>query len=225
MSTLTLSDRLRRIRKDAGCDQKTMSKRLGLGDTSWQRLELEGRAPKGDVLRKLVEIGYSSDWLLTGQGEMRRAEPSGHEIAGCVERITAAEEIVDLYELPISPETRAKEPRLEEIYRDVSAIATRGDLPLEVRGRADRLLALAFKDPAAHARREGRFEDAMTDLRGATTTMREIEHEVGWKLPTYVAMHLRDMIYLSHVPKEQVLPLVEAMKEAFARDGSDSKPK
>lgn len=56
-----------------------MSRRLGLGETTWQRLELEGRAPKGEVIAQLVEMGFSSDWLLTGEGEMRRgglAEPA-----------------------------------------------------------------------------------------------------------------------------------------------------
>ena len=49
-----------------------MAKRVGLGAASWKRLELEGRAPKADVLAQLVEMGFSADWLLTGVGSMRR---------------------------------------------------------------------------------------------------------------------------------------------------------
>jgi hypothetical protein len=74
---MTIGDRLKAVRADVGDDQKSMSRRFGLGDTTWQRLELDGRAPKGDVLAKLVDMGYSADWLLTGQGEMRRGAGAG----------------------------------------------------------------------------------------------------------------------------------------------------
>lgn len=53
-----------------------MSERVGLGAASWKRLELEDRAPKGEVLAQLVEMGVSADWLLTGVGQMRRDAPA-----------------------------------------------------------------------------------------------------------------------------------------------------
>jgi len=49
-----------------------MAELVGLGAASWKRLELEDRAPKGEVLAQLVGMGFSSDWLLTGNGTMRR---------------------------------------------------------------------------------------------------------------------------------------------------------
>lgn len=52
-----------------------MAERVGLGAASWKRLELENRAPKGEVLSQLVEMGFSADWLLTGVGQMRRDAP------------------------------------------------------------------------------------------------------------------------------------------------------
>ena len=67
-----MGDRLRAIRSDLGGSQKDMAKRFGLGETTWQTLELQGRAPKGEVLAQLVEMGFSVDWLLTGDGQMRR---------------------------------------------------------------------------------------------------------------------------------------------------------
>ena len=60
------------MRTDLGLNQEAMAKRVGLGAASWKRLELEGRAPKADVLAQLVEMGFSADWLLTGVGSMRR---------------------------------------------------------------------------------------------------------------------------------------------------------
>jgi hypothetical protein len=54
-----------------------MAEIVGLGAASWKRLELEDRAPKGGVMARLVEMGYSADWLLTGVGQMRRDTPAG----------------------------------------------------------------------------------------------------------------------------------------------------
>ena len=65
-----------------------MAKRVGLGAASWKRLELEGRAPKADVLAQLVEMGFSADWLLTGAGSMRRDATS--EAAGAPDQQQAA---------------------------------------------------------------------------------------------------------------------------------------
>jgi hypothetical protein len=57
-----------------------MAGRVGLGAASWKRLELEDRAPKGEVLIQLVELGFSADWLLTGAGEMR-TEAGARDVA------------------------------------------------------------------------------------------------------------------------------------------------
>lgn len=67
----TINERLRAIREKMGESQKSMASRFGLSENAWQRLELEGRAPKGDVLAQLVDLGFSSDWLLTGRGKMQ----------------------------------------------------------------------------------------------------------------------------------------------------------
>lgn len=85
---MSLGGRLKAIRNEVGEDQKTMSRRFGLGETTWQRLELESRAPKGDVLAQLVEMGFSADWLLTGVGSMRRDATS--ETAGASDQQQAA---------------------------------------------------------------------------------------------------------------------------------------
>jgi transcriptional regulator with XRE-family HTH domain len=73
---MPVSERLKAIRNDIGLDQRSMAGRFGLGQSTWARLEMEDRAPKGDVLAKLVDMGYSADWLLTGQGEMKRGAPT-----------------------------------------------------------------------------------------------------------------------------------------------------
>ena len=48
-----------------------MSDVLGLGIRTWQTYELGNSLPKAETLNQLSEMGYSIDWLLTGQGPMR----------------------------------------------------------------------------------------------------------------------------------------------------------
>lgn len=66
----SIGERLRSVRHHLGLNQDVMAERMGLGSTSWKRLELENRAPKGEVLSQLIEMGYSANWILTGAGEM-----------------------------------------------------------------------------------------------------------------------------------------------------------
>ncbi|WP_376967670.1 hypothetical protein ABNQ39_36255 (plasmid) [Azospirillum sp. A26] len=47
-----------------------MSKRFNLGENTWQTYELYGKAPKGETLAALAELGFDINWLLTGQGSM-----------------------------------------------------------------------------------------------------------------------------------------------------------
>lgn len=70
-----VSERLREIRASLGESQKGMAKRVGLGENGWQTLERENRAPKGEILAMLVELGFSADWLISGEGRMRRGAP------------------------------------------------------------------------------------------------------------------------------------------------------
>ncbi len=74
---MTIGDRLRSIRASLGYTQTEVAAEFGMGESTWKRLELEDRAPKGDVLARLVALGFSTDWLLTGDGEMRRRSLSG----------------------------------------------------------------------------------------------------------------------------------------------------
>lgn len=61
-----------------------MARLVGIGAASWKRLELENRAPKGEVLAQLVEMGFDVNWLLSGRGEMRPAQ-TGHAAEAATE--------------------------------------------------------------------------------------------------------------------------------------------
>lgn len=69
-----LPDRLREVRQFLKETQKGMARRLGMGDTTWQRYELGSNIPGADVLEQVAALGFSGNWLLTGQGSMRKEE-------------------------------------------------------------------------------------------------------------------------------------------------------
>lgn len=68
---MSVGERLKAIRDSFGDSQRSMSKRLALGPNVWALYEREGRLPSDDALRALASLGFSIDWLVTGDGAMR----------------------------------------------------------------------------------------------------------------------------------------------------------
>lgn len=69
---MSVSARLAQIRRFLGLSQKDMGKRVGVSGTTWQNYELENAAPNSHVLAHLSGEGFDMNWVLTGQGEMRK---------------------------------------------------------------------------------------------------------------------------------------------------------
>lgn len=67
-----LQERLKTVRESIGKSQKEMAEALGVGLKSWQVYEQGGSVPGGNVFESLVRLGFNANWLLTGEGEMRR---------------------------------------------------------------------------------------------------------------------------------------------------------
>lgn len=72
VALLSLPERLRQARESAGMTQRDFAKKLGAGLTSWQDYEAGRNMPGGQVFEALCRLGYSADWLLTGEGDMMR---------------------------------------------------------------------------------------------------------------------------------------------------------
>ena len=70
----SVGERLEAVRKALGETQKSMSTRYGLGESTWQTLERDGRLPKTETLTRLAADGVSIDWLVTGDGPMMRGQ-------------------------------------------------------------------------------------------------------------------------------------------------------
>jgi len=66
-----MGQRLIEIRKNLGVTQKEFAERLGVSLGSVQGYEY-GKIPKGEVLKSLLDLGYDVNWLLSGQGHMKR---------------------------------------------------------------------------------------------------------------------------------------------------------
>lgn len=91
---MSVTDRLKNIRGQLGKSQKEMAALLGISYRTYENYEKGLNSPNWDVCESLVKLGFNANWLLTGEGEMRRgagdrtAEP---DHVGDVNKMIAAD--------------------------------------------------------------------------------------------------------------------------------------
>lgn len=71
---MELSDRLKIARESTGKTQKEMAHAIDVSLTAVQSYESGRQVPGGRVLEALALMGFDTNWLLTGEGEMKRGE-------------------------------------------------------------------------------------------------------------------------------------------------------
>jgi len=71
---MNLSDRLKLARESLGMNQKEISKAIGVAYTSWLGYEDGANVPGGKVLESLARHGIDLNWLLLGEGSMKRGD-------------------------------------------------------------------------------------------------------------------------------------------------------
>lgn len=69
-----LPDRIKIVRDSMSLNQKDMAKALGVSLTALQGYEAGRSVPGGNVFEALVKLGFNSNWLLTGEGLMKRSD-------------------------------------------------------------------------------------------------------------------------------------------------------
>jgi phage repressor protein C with HTH and peptisase S24 domain len=69
-----LPDRLKIMRESMQLSQKDLAKKLQISLTALQGYEVGRSVPGGNIFEALVKLGFNANWLLTGEGEMKRGE-------------------------------------------------------------------------------------------------------------------------------------------------------
>jgi len=73
---MSLSERLKALRKTLRLTQEAMAKALGITFQTYNRYEKGHRIPDGEVLEKIAQtFGVNLNWLLTGEGPMFVKKP------------------------------------------------------------------------------------------------------------------------------------------------------
>lgn len=71
---MVLAERLKTAREHLGYEQKKIASELSISFRSWQDYELGKSVPGGKVFEALVKLGFNANWLLSGEGQMRRED-------------------------------------------------------------------------------------------------------------------------------------------------------
>lgn len=69
---MELPDRIKIVRDTLELSQKDMAKAISVSLTALQGYEAGRSVPGGDVIKAFVKLGFNANWLLTGEGDMRR---------------------------------------------------------------------------------------------------------------------------------------------------------
>nr|VFJ62528.1 MAG: transcriptional regulator [Candidatus Kentron sp. DK] len=115
--TTGIGQRLLKIRGDAS--QQAFARRIGVNKNTVGGYEREERKPDAEVLRRLIELGFNANWIVTGQGPMRFQEPGDARTKPFEEDCGKAHSAVirvPAYDVP-SPEIRKEEGGKEEVER------------------------------------------------------------------------------------------------------------
>lgn len=100
---MTLQDRLKKIRKDAGLRQSSFADKVGLGQKTLSNYETGRNQPgEGRLFLIAEKFGVNPQWLLTGEGEQYLSQ---HDVDAKTKARIEREHIRRLFS-ELSPETQ-----------------------------------------------------------------------------------------------------------------------
>src|ERR1039457_6477654 len=76
-----ISERIKIVRETLGKSQKDMAKAIGISLPALQGYEAGKSFPGGKVIEVLVKLGIDANWILSGEGQMRR-QSANQSISG-----------------------------------------------------------------------------------------------------------------------------------------------
>lgn len=75
-----VSERLKKIRSERNVSQIRFAEELGISPRTLQSYELAKVMPGSEVLAKFYGLGYNINWILSGEGEMRKGAETVTEL-------------------------------------------------------------------------------------------------------------------------------------------------
>lgn len=122
-----IGDRLSRLRRAKGWNQKELGRRMGLRSSQISKLERGSVSPRADILPRFSEVlGVSADYLLTGRsfGETQRdyrlrdrvealetlPEPQRNHLIEFLDALVTAHETMKKFEVKGAPARRRPAP-------------------------------------------------------------------------------------------------------------------
>ena len=66
--------RLQEVRASLGKNKTEMSALVGINRRAWEGYEAGRNFPGGEVFQRLAVLGFDTNWLLTGEGAMKRTD-------------------------------------------------------------------------------------------------------------------------------------------------------
>ena len=85
-----MKDRIKEVRKSAGCSQTKFGERVGVSMSAVQKWELGLNQPDAASIRLICqEYGVNETWLRTGEGDMKIAQSREQEMATLVSNLMA----------------------------------------------------------------------------------------------------------------------------------------
>ena len=109
---IMLQERLKIARDSTGKSQKEMAEALGIGLKSWQVYEQGSSVPGGSVFESLVKMGFNANWLLTGEGKMKR-DPVEYPMGETLEN---GDILSDAAQAAVKVVPAAGPPRINGVY-------------------------------------------------------------------------------------------------------------
>lgn len=122
---MTLAERLKLIRESLGMSQSAMAKAADSSLPSWQGYEAGRNVPGGKVLEALARMGFNINWVLTGEGEMKRGweNRSAFAIGERIKEVRGSESLQAFAEKLCIEVNKLADYEQEKISPDVNFLA------------------------------------------------------------------------------------------------------
>ncbi|TDA63261.1 XRE family transcriptional regulator [Sulfuricurvum sp. IAE1] len=112
-----MKDQLKQIREKLRKTQKEMGALVGVHERAWQKYEKGSNLPGSEVLQALSKLGFNTNWILTGAGDMYTTT-----VQNTCESVGQINDVVSPYVT-----VRSQIPNIQSLMRDLMDIMDSND--------------------------------------------------------------------------------------------------